>query len=58
MCFILYMKNKKFDKKVAKTYVCGECGAEFQSMEDLRRHVEEKHGDKALEEKVVEDADR
>ena len=49
-------KGKAGGKAVAKTYVCGECGAEFRSMKDLRRHVEEKHGDKALEEKVAEDA--
>jgi hypothetical protein len=50
------MKNKKSDNAVKKRmYVCGECGAEFASRSDLRRHVFTAHPDKALEEEVAKD---
>jgi hypothetical protein len=27
------------------THVCGKCGAEFDTQEELDRHVEEEHGE-------------
>jgi hypothetical protein len=54
------MKTKKpnrgkAEKKVKKTYVCGECGGEFGTKSELRRHMLTAHPDKALEEEVAKD---
>jgi hypothetical protein len=48
------MKNKDADE-AKKTYICGECGAEFGNRSDLRRHVLVAHPDEALEEEVSKD---